>query len=522
MTRLQRVPIASNRVTARANYLAGYIPLVVPVVLFIVSLSIPPTIQWDSANGLIVLRSMLEGGSFNILAEPDYADISRDVATFLSLWTPGQYIVPGVFVWFGTNYGLALSLTTLIATLIGVIGWAQVARSFAVTPFVFILFVSGLVSFRFATFAFRNYHGGEILLFAAAPWTLYVLQWGVDKPLLICVAISLLSAALLFFAKLTGLICFAANVLAISLLSVAREGRLTSSILGMWAASAISAMLFLTFWPARDWGPASASWLDIWFPVTGTALSGFSAISLFYSCFQYLSKLISFDPYAVDRSYYVLGPLSLLFIIWVWFRLRDTRYRCMANFLFAIVAIYTIALIAIFFFTNTIYHFEERHLRYSGIIFFLLFLVAMDEWRVSVAKSCAVLVVSAFAAYGLISYARGALELRGAYYDPLTATSQRDEPPVVLEYLRSEMKEHSWQRPIAMLLTPKAAIALPGFRILVADNLPKGGRADKIFVIVQEKMLSNGTAEMLVRTFSDYEFGSWSETRIDGMVVYSQ
>ncbi len=504
--------------------LAIYIPLVVPVMLFVVSLSIPPTIDWDSGIGLIVLRSMLEGGAFNILTVPDHADISRDLARFLSLWSPGQYIVPGAFVWLGTNYGLALSLTTLIAVLIGVIGWAQVARSFTVTPFVLILFVSGLVSFRFATFAFRTYHGGEILLFAAAPWALYALRSAVDKPLLTCIAISLLAAALLFFAKLTGLICFAANVLVISLLDVARKGRLTSSILGMWAGSAISALLFLIFWPARDWGPASPSWLAIWFPIAGTALSGFSGQDLLYSLFVHSSTLISFDPtVARDRFEYILGPLSLLFIIWIWVRLRDTRFRAMAISLLAIMAIYTTALMALYSLARTLYLFDERHLRYSGIIFFLLFLVAMDQWRVTVAKSCALLVVSAFAVYGLISYTQGTLEFMGGrYYDALSGTSQRHAPRAVLEYLHSEVSKHKWRRPIAVLLSPSAAIALPDFRVLVADNLSKAGRTDKIFVVVRENMLSNGAAETLLRTFPDYEFGSWSETRIDGMVVYSQ
>jgi hypothetical protein len=519
--------------TARAKRIT-YIPLLVPVILFIVSLSIPPTVGWDSGIGFIVLRSMLKGGAFNILIEPDHADISRDLATFLSPWSPGQYIVPGAFVWLGANYGLALSLTTLISTLIGVIGWAQVARRFAVTPFVLIVFISGLVSFSFATFAFRDYHGGDILLFAVAPWALYLLQYAIDKSPLTCVAISLFAAALLFFAKLTGLICFAANVLAVSLLNAVRQGRFTFSILGMWAASAISVLLFLVFWPARDWGPVGTSWPSaIWFPLAGTALSGFSGLDLVYWLFLHSSALISFDPaistevqameLTLKAINYILGPLCLLFMFGVWIRLRDTRYRDMAITLFAIVAIYTAALVAIYLLSSTIF-FEERHLRYSGIIFFLLFLVAMDQWQAPAAKTCALLVVVAFAIYGLSSYARGTLKLVGGrYYDPLTRTSQQDAPPVVLEYLRLEMRRHDWRRPIAVLLTPKAAIALPEFRILVADPpLPKAGRTDKIFVIVREKMLSNGMAEMLLRSFRDYEFGKWSEMRLDGMVVYSQ
>ena len=131
------------------------------------------------------------------------------------------------------------------------------------------------------------------------------------------------------------------------------------------------------------------------------------------------------------------------------------------------------------------------------------------------------------AAYGLISYAHGVRELIGGrYYDSLTGTSQRNVPPVVLEYLRSEMRRHSWRGPIIVLAeSPEAALALPGFRLIDANlnvTPQMAGRTDKIFVIVQEKMLSNGKAEALLKAFSDYEFGKWRETRMDGMVIYSQ
>jgi hypothetical protein len=127
------------------------------------------------------------------------------------------------------------------------------------------------------------------------------------------------------------------------------------------------------------------------------------------------------------------------------------------------------------------------------------------------------------ALYGLGNYARHTLDLIGGRdYDPLTGTSQLVTPPIVLEYLRSEMTRHSWQRPIAVLIGPQAAIALPGFRILEADVLPKAGRTDKIFVIVREKMPFKGVTQILLRSFRDYDFAKWSETHMDGMVVYSQ
>src|SRR5262249_51518316 len=148
---------SSARPWYHASYIP-YIPLVIPAMLFMVSLFMPPTIEIDSGIGMLALRNMLQGGAFNILVTADSADISRDVATFLSDWSPGQYLVPGALVWLGMNYGPSLSLTTFLATLVGAVGWSQVARSFGVTPLVSFVFVFGLVSFHSGTFPFRVYH----------------------------------------------------------------------------------------------------------------------------------------------------------------------------------------------------------------------------------------------------------------------------------------------------------------------------------------------------------------------------
>lgn len=513
---------------------AVYLPLLVPIILFLVSLYIRPTMNFDSGVGFLVLRSMLEGGAFNNVTAPDPANIANDVATFVSWWSPGQYLVPGAFVWLGTDYGIALSLTALISTVIGVIGWAQVARSFAVTPFVSFVFLSGLVTFRYVTLPFQIYNGGEVLLFAAAPWCLYWLRYAVDKPPTACFAISLLSAAILFIAKLTGLIAFAANVLAISLLELMRQRRMTFSMLAMLAASGAGALFFLVFWLAHGEVPAGGSefaitWPAILFPVAGAAFSGVSALDLLSWLLLHPSAPILSD---LAMTSYVLGPLGLLLQFWVWYRLRDTRYRAMTIGLFAIIALYTAAFAAMYVRRASI-SFDERHLRYAGILFFLLLLVALDQWRTLVAKGLVLMGVGAFAVYGLTSYAVGARELmRGRYYDPLSGTSQQIVSPVVLEHLRSEMTGHNWQRAIAVLPSLEAAIGLPRFRIIaihldfISREMIAGqkwaGRAEKIFVIVQERMVDNGKAEVLLKSFVDYEEGKWSQAQIDGMVVYSQ
>jgi hypothetical protein len=102
--------------------------------------------------------------------------------------------------------------------------------------------------------------------------------------------------------------------------------------------------------------------------------------------------------------------------------------------------------------------------------------------------------------------------------------------PAILEYLRSEISQHDFQRPIALTPSPAAAISLPRFRILHPFGGWAGytyrtkwvGRAEKIFVVLPEEMRLNGQAEAILRLFTSYEFDYWKHTKQDGMIIYSQ
>jgi hypothetical protein len=500
-----------------------YVPLLVPFTCFLGSLYISPTMISDSGAGFLALRSMLDGGAFNRFTAPDPANIANDVATFMTWWSPGQYLVPGIFIWFGTSYGIAISLTTIIATFIGVVGWIQVARSFAVSSFVLFVFALGLNTFPYVTEHFLRYWGGELLLFAIAPWSLYAMLWSTNKPPIICLTISLLSAALLFFAKLTGLVVFATNVGAISLITLVNQRRLDSSIIAMWVASAIAAACLVIFWVGRD--PVAAgvlrtmpfSWFPILFSVAGAVFSGIYGVNLFVG-----------HPWMQINVLWataLLGPLGLLLMAWVWHRLRHTCYRNMTVLLLTIISMYSIATSIILYFWGVI-SFEDRHFRYAGILFFLLLLMAINQWRAPLAKGLVLAVVILLGLYGLRNYATSAdAQMRASYYDPITGISQ-EMSPAILEYMRSEVMRHNFQRPVAAIPQPAAAISLPRFRIILIgwDRQPLkwAGRAEKIFVVVPEEMLLNNEAEVILRSFTDYDFDKWSGMKLRGMIIYTQ
>ena len=140
------------------------------------------------------------------------------------------------------------------------------------------------------------------------------------------------------------------------------------------------------------------------------------------------------------------------------------------------------------------------------------------------------LVVGTFAFGGLASFAAGARVLiHGHYYDPVSGTSQQIVPPAILEYLRSAATEHHWQNPIAVLPSPVAAVALPGFRFIVihpdfigGKTWVWAGRADRIFVVVQETMIQDGRAGAVLKSFVNYDVSDRDQTHVEGMVIYSQ
>src|SRR5262249_25579317 len=145
--------------------------------------------------------------------------------------------------------------------------------------------LGGLATFRFVTLPFRIYNGGEVLLFAIAPWSLYALRKAVGVRAVAAFAICLAAGLLLFMAKLTGLVVFAVNVLAISLFEVTHRRCFRSPLLAIWAGAAIIVMAFLAFWIARGGVPAGGNgfvvtWPSVLFPITAVAFSGVSAVDL--------------------------------------------------------------------------------------------------------------------------------------------------------------------------------------------------------------------------------------------------
>jgi hypothetical protein len=83
--------------------------------------------------------------------------------------------------------------------------------------------------------------------------------------------------------------------------------------------------------------------------VTNAAFSGISGLDFLEWFVGHPWGRIVSDFEWVDKFLpYVLGPLGLLLMVWVWLRLCHTRYRDMVVLLLTIILLYSIAVAAMY------------------------------------------------------------------------------------------------------------------------------------------------------------------------------
>src|ERR1700694_1133477 len=99
-----------HRATVLAFILCGLLALT--------GLLVPPSLGQDPSQGVMEWRTLAAGGPMNSIITPDPADISRDRATLVTWWSPGQYLIPGILTLLGIRLGTAFTITVGVSLLI--------------------------------------------------------------------------------------------------------------------------------------------------------------------------------------------------------------------------------------------------------------------------------------------------------------------------------------------------------------------------------------------------------------------
>jgi hypothetical protein len=500
-----------------------------------VSLLVPPFIDWDSAYGFLAWRGTLQGAA-NSIIEPDRANIARDTVWFLTVWSPGQYLVPGAISLLGVRLGIAITVTTALGLLAALIGWAVVVRTFVPRTSLGILVVVLIGSFHYSTHAFSTYHGGEILLLAATPWLVLT---GCRVPEMDAAPAALLAGGAIFFAfmaKLTGLIIAVAALVAGSWVALAFGRRITHGMIGgAFGALAAFAIVYFSFLSrggnaAASVAPFSLSVRDIAFAVLVPWVAGMSwsdSMGLIFFPNWFSDVPASFLAFIAPFAMLVAG----LVLFWRPSTTSEKKFKLFSLFFYSIVA----AVFVLLYTHGSAISFEERHFRSAGTLLLVCALTSASTAGIPRWARAFFLAVSAFMAlYGLASFSYHEFKTaKGRSLDTLSWTNQPIFDAAAIDFTR-EVYAHEGRDALFVLPSYQLAVTLPvDARILVVDLNYEGddskitgryaGRVPgRLVVLMANSVSETSKGHALLSAFTDYASYVWQRKSFPNMSVFSQ
>jgi hypothetical protein len=345
---------------------------IIVITLGILLISSPPAVFPDPSWGFQVMRSMQMGGPFNHLVSPSHHDIAKNTSEYLTWWSPGQYLVPYVFIkLLDTNIGQASAVVVLLYQLIGLAGFYIFFKKAGFTPFLSALSLVFIVCQQAFFSPFIFYNGGETLLFAFLGWFLYGCIV-FDKPGFKLVLFVLLSGWLGFICKSSFLWMYAAGLFFIWInLS---QNNLTIKnwlIKGFWIGipSVTTIAIIYILYLSKGGNPSSGSngfgvnLESVAFPLASPILSGFSVDDLANGLLTHNDTPVFSEPAAL-AIVALLAVLSLWLIYLIWNNVPNRNYKLILVIFYAV---------SILFFGSAYIRkmdisYEARHFRIIGLL----------------------------------------------------------------------------------------------------------------------------------------------------------
>ena len=511
------------------------IALVLPIVYTIVSLFILPTVYSDSATGFHIWEAMRRGAPFNYEIGPNPADISRDAQAFFTNWTPGQYIFPGLLELLGLSLGHAIILVAGIFSLVGTIGWLKLYDALGFPPRVAAITVVIVVCSRNFALPFGHYNGGEVLLFGGAPWFL-LLVWRLRSFPWLALPLIVAASLAVVFLKLTGALVAGAAIGAAVLAE--RVWPVTTDVIRRVAIAGASllvfALMFYCFWYARGPTPATMTGEVYWWkfiPHSSFALVAVtgSSISLGdlaeYILFRGEKPLFT----SHEALTYVMLPFALAVIGYVWWRLSRLRPQY-SRFVFWMALSFSSVLVLSWVLGGKVGEYEDRHFRIISLLLLPAIVEAFTTNRLAVIRGGFWIFVTLVSLYGVSSFV---VHIRENLRYPLDRLGIRQNiaSQGALDFFhRVDSATPACPAPLIYVTSPELGLDRRDARLISShadfetieqlSSRQYHGRVPCLYVLIEDKLVANGKAEAILKSFVDYPLHGWTKQPLDSYVAY--
>jgi len=396
-------PIMSYLPLFSRNYLLLFFLI---LLLTLSSVYVPQVLGEDPGTALAAWQSMVLGGPFNSIRLPNPQDISQDTYLFLTWWTPGQYLLPGLVSKLGVSLGTASLILTVLFSVLGLVGWYKVYQQLEVEAKWIAFCLIMIASSRLFTTNFTNYTGGELLIFGGQPWSIYVfLRWR-HKPLRLFINL-LLVAFFCFFLKSSYTIGFAAIGGCAGLFFLQNWRNVEARKRDFRSTGAVLCCCVVYF-VATKWGflklgaDPTSSQGSFNFNLNSYELLNYPLLQWFNigDLYQLLPRYFpTFDWSNIATFYHfvsILGIFPLWYIVW-------KAPKSPLKTLFLGFSLVYLSVFLYFFNTNADISLEYRHLKILAYLFLPLLCICLDKFS-NTGKITIIALALSNSGYGLLSY----------------------------------------------------------------------------------------------------------------------
>ena len=485
-----------------------------------------PWLVSDTATGLLAWKSWCAGGPWNCVLEPSPDDLTRDVPLWISWWSPGQYVWPGIFLSLSLPLGAALIASAVAASWIRSLGLLLFLRAVEVEPRPAALAAAVEAAGWQLFWSFGMYSGGETVQAAVVPWLFLAVAHLRNQTRWWLLALP----PLLFGAAFAKLSAFIAGLAAVTWLWW-EANRATKARWQHWLGSAaiVAFAVLLARWAVNFWiigtGPTPSGagqvhhgWaLALAYPIIAPLSAATGAGSVIGRAFAILDWTQDgwhrIAPWVV-----AVAPLCCLAYAWVFRRCPSGPLR---RLLLVVLTGYA-AVMAVLYARGASVSLEDRHFRPAGML--LLAAVSVIACSASNLRRATRLflftTLAATAAYGLAAEAARARALaRMARVSPAGLTQPELTPAAAAE-LRRRDADRGPLGQIIFCASPQFALEVQHSRLIATDagSRPLSwfeprrwrGRVPHLLLVLPVWWKGDPRLAAICACFPDYAAAEWS------------
>jgi len=515
----------------------------------IMAFAVPPGADPDPCWGFLVMHGMEQGNHFNLLITPDPANIAINQSSFLSWWSPGQYLLPYLFkTLLKVDTGHAISLTVISCSLIGLGGFYMLFKHLGFTKWLAAISVAFIATQLFFIMPFVYYTGGEVLLFAFMGWFLYgcfyfkKIRW----PVLVFVFLGLLIG---FFSKSSVLWMYVAGIACVWMnVSINETLQLQSAInynpigwpgfkkrFKIWLLNGMllavpficAFAIIYIFYLSKGPNPATGTGIllvkpeTFGFPLASPMLSAFSIDELFNG--------LIYQPDRPTISYhwaililFILVFFSLLFILLI------SRFSPGKKYLTAIITLYIFGVVffSYMFLKQAAISYEGRHFRIIGLlaipgIVYLFF-------RSKVGRVLFFIIWIVFIYIGFIFF-KGEFKANKQASRGNSGISQQLYDEATMREITTIDRAH--KDAIFVVMSSDIAAEINNNRVITVDTesitdsdgskLRYTGKSGPIYILMPGEYVTNGMKEGIINSFTGYHKFAFKQLSPDYYLYYA-